>query len=125
MLGGVTERPSPNHDARPRGAEIDMLIVHYTGMKSAGAALDRLCDPASKVGAHYLIDEDATIYRLAPEERRARPVTLPFMNLESIINRSHLISSLLSFVCTCTEHEPKSNHCKPIDLIVIIRSIDY
>ncbi len=71
MLGGAIERPLPNHDARPRGAEIDMLIVHYTGMNSAGAALERLCDPASKVGAHYLIDEDATIYRLAPEERRA------------------------------------------------------
>ncbi len=67
----ATERPSPNHDARPAGARVDMLILHYTGMASAEAALARLCDPASRVGAHYLVDEDGTICRLAPEERRA------------------------------------------------------
>ena len=67
----MIERPSPNHDARPTGAHVDMLILHYTGMTSAEAALARLCDPASGVGAHYLVDDDATIYRLAPEERRA------------------------------------------------------
>ncbi len=68
---GATERPSPNHDARPAGAQVDMLILHYTGMASAEAALARLCDPASGVGAHYLVDEDGTICRLVSEERRA------------------------------------------------------
>ncbi len=48
-----------------------MLILHYTGMASAEAALERLCDPASRVGVHYLVDEDGTICRLAPEARRA------------------------------------------------------
>lgn len=48
-----------------------MLILHYTGMASAVAALDRLCDPAAKVSAHYLIDEDGTLVALVPEERRA------------------------------------------------------
>jgi N-acetylmuramoyl-L-alanine amidase len=64
------ERPSPNHDSRD-GAAIDMLVLHYTGMTSAEAALDRLCDPAAKVSAHYLIDEDGTVYALVPEDRRA------------------------------------------------------
>lgn len=68
---GIIERPSPNHDARPRGQAVDMLLLHYTGMKSARAALDRLCDPAAKVGAHYCIDEDGTVYRLVHEDRRA------------------------------------------------------
>lgn len=63
------DRPSPNHDARP-GA-VDMLIVHYTGMESAAAALDRLCSPEAKVSAHYLIDEDGTVWRLVAEQRRA------------------------------------------------------
>src|SRR5208283_3912019 len=31
----------------------------------------RLCDPAAKVSAHYLIDEDGTVYSLVPEEMRA------------------------------------------------------
>ena len=64
------ERPSPNHDARG-GAAIDMLVLHYTGMAGAEAALDRLCDPAAKVSAHYLIDEDGAVYALVPEDRRA------------------------------------------------------
>ena len=48
-----------------------MLVLHYTGMVGAEAALDRLCDPAAKVSAHYLIDEDGTVFALVPEERRA------------------------------------------------------
>ncbi|MGB1547820.1 MAG: N-acetylmuramoyl-L-alanine amidase, partial [Alphaproteobacteria bacterium] len=67
----VLEHPSPNHEPRPEGAAIDTLILHYTGMKTAEAALARLCDPATKVSAHYLIDETGRIYALVPEERRA------------------------------------------------------
>jgi N-acetylmuramoyl-L-alanine amidase len=62
-------RPSPNHG--PRRAAVDMLVLHYTGMESAAAALDRLCDPASEVSAHYLIEEDGTVWHLVPEDRRA------------------------------------------------------
>jgi N-acetylmuramoyl-L-alanine amidase len=62
--------PSPNQDDRG-GAAIDMLVLHYTGMKTAKAALERLCDPAAKVSAHYTVDEDGTIYSHVPEARRA------------------------------------------------------
>lgn len=48
-----------------------MLILHYTGMVSAAAALDRLCDPAARVSAHYVVEEDGKIWQLVPEERRA------------------------------------------------------
>jgi N-acetylmuramoyl-L-alanine amidase len=64
------DRPSPNHDERG-GASIDMLVLHYTGMPSGEAALQRLCDPAAKVSAHYTIDEDGTVYAHVPEARRA------------------------------------------------------
>jgi N-acetylmuramoyl-L-alanine amidase len=67
----VIERPSPNHNARPANTPIDILLLHYTGMETAEAALERLCDPEAKVSAHYTIDEDGTIYRHVPEERRA------------------------------------------------------
>jgi len=63
------ERPSPNHDARDE--PVDMLVLHYTGMKTAQEALARLCDPASKVSAHYTIDRDGSVYAHVPEERRA------------------------------------------------------
>jgi len=67
----IIERPSPNHDARPDGVEVDLLLLHYTGMKTGEAALERLCDPAAKVSAHYCVEEDGRIFQLVPEERRA------------------------------------------------------
>ena len=67
----IIERRSPNHDERPAGAAIDILVLHYTGMKTAEEALARLCDPAARVSAHYTIDRDGTIYAHVPEERRA------------------------------------------------------
>ena len=66
----IAERPSPNRDKRAAG-RVDMLVFHYTGMATAAAALDRLCDPAAKVSAHYLIDEDGAIIRLVAEAERA------------------------------------------------------
>ena len=65
------ECPSPNHGPRPDGIAVDILLLHYTGMKSGRAALDRLLDPEAKVSAHYMIDEDGTVYRLVDEARRA------------------------------------------------------
>jgi N-acetylmuramoyl-L-alanine amidase len=67
----IVDRPSPNHDARPEGQVVDILVLHYTDMASAEAALVRMTDPAARVSAHYCIDEDGTTYRLVPEERRA------------------------------------------------------
>jgi len=80
------DRPSPNHDARPDGAVIDMLVLHYTGMTSAEAALERLCDPAAKVSSHYTIDEDGTVYAHVPEARRAWHAGLSFWAGETDVN---------------------------------------
>ncbi len=65
------ETPSPNFDERNCRRPVDMVVLHYTGMPSAEAALKRLTDPQSKVSAHYVVGEDGTIYRLVPEEKRA------------------------------------------------------
>ena len=67
----MSRRNSPNHDPRPAGAIVEMLILHYTGMANAGAALDRMCDPNAKVSAHYLVHEDGAIVQLVDEARRA------------------------------------------------------
>jgi len=61
--------PSPNFDART--APPDMIVLHYTGMQTGQAALDRLRDPEAKVSAHYLIEEDGRVFSLVAEERRA------------------------------------------------------
>ncbi len=67
----VIERPSPNCEPRPANTAIDMLILHYTGMESAAAALMRMCDPVARVSAHYMIDEDGEVTRLVQETMRA------------------------------------------------------
>ena len=63
------DSPSPNFDARR--SPPDMIILHYTGMQSAQAALDRLTDPEAKVSAHYMVAEDGEVFALVPEARRA------------------------------------------------------
>jgi N-acetylmuramoyl-L-alanine amidase len=70
----IRDNPSPNHGDRgapPHLRPINMLVLHYTGMPSAGAALERLCDPAAQVSSHYLVEEDGAVWRLVPELRRA------------------------------------------------------
>ncbi|GLS46639.1 N-acetylmuramoyl-L-alanine amidase [Methylobacterium brachythecii] len=62
--------PSPNHGERKDGP-LDMLILHYTGMANAQVALERLCEAAAQVSAHYLVFEDGRIAQLVPERRRA------------------------------------------------------
>lgn len=65
----IVEAPSPNHDERT--LPVTMIVLHYTGMQDAASAIARLRDPAAKVSAHYVVDEDGTILRLVDEERRA------------------------------------------------------
>ncbi len=83
---GVVERPSPNFDARPDGAPIDMLILHYTGMRTAEEALARLCDAQARVSAHYTIDCDGSVYRHVAEEMRAWHAGLSFWAGERNVN---------------------------------------
>ena len=67
----MIERPSPNFSQRPPGFDIDILLLHYTGMETAESGIERLCDPESKVSSHYVIDEDGTTYCLVPEDATA------------------------------------------------------
>ncbi len=71
MSLAIRDLASPNQDERPAGAPIDMIVLHYTGMQTARAAIERLRDPAARVSAHYLVDEDGGVLRLVAEQRRA------------------------------------------------------
>jgi N-acetylmuramoyl-L-alanine amidase len=82
----IRQRPSPNHGPRPAPQRVDMLILHYTGMTSAAAALERLCDPAAEVSAHYLVEEDGTVWQLVDEARRAWHAGRAFWAGETDIN---------------------------------------
>ncbi|WP_438753244.1 N-acetylmuramoyl-L-alanine amidase [Pararhizobium sp. O133] len=63
--------PSPNHGERVGVQAPDMIILHYTGMETAAAALDWLCREESQVSSHYFVHEDGRVDQLVPESRRA------------------------------------------------------
>jgi len=66
----ILTHSSPNFDDR-KGEPVDMLVLHYTDMLSATAAIDHLCKAESRVSAHYVVAEDGEVFRLVDEEKRA------------------------------------------------------
>lgn len=64
-------RPSANHGPRRGGVRPSLVVLHYTAMQSAGAALERLSSPDHEVSAHYLIAEDGCVFRMVDEAHRA------------------------------------------------------
>ncbi len=63
--------PSPNHGERNGFARPNCIILHYTGMATAEAAIARLRDPASELSSHYVVEETGRVVQLVPEARRA------------------------------------------------------
>ncbi|PDQ17234.1 N-acetylmuramoyl-L-alanine amidase [Mesorhizobium sanjuanii] len=64
-------RVSPNFGPRRETTRPDMIVLHYTGMKTGSGAEAWLCDPASEVSAHYLVHEDGQIVQMVRESDRA------------------------------------------------------
>jgi N-acetylmuramoyl-L-alanine amidase len=81
---------SPNVEPRRGGMKPDIIVLHYTGMESASAARDWLCNPLSGVSCHYLVDEEGSIIQMVDEEMRAWHAGLSSWRGTSDIN-SHSI----------------------------------
>ncbi len=88
----LIDAPSPVFNER--ALPIDMIVLHYTGMRTGAAALAKLRDAAPRRGdyaadmpaewaegdpndalgaasAHYLVEEDGRIFAVVPEDKRA------------------------------------------------------
>jgi len=63
--------PSPNHGERRGFLRPQYVILHYTGMSTAEAAITLLRDPSAEVSSHYVVDEGGRVVQLTPESRRA------------------------------------------------------
>jgi len=70
-VSDVLWHPSPNFTPRRDGLTPTLVVLHYTAMHSAEAALERLCDQAAEVSAHYLIGRDGRLWQLVEEDQRA------------------------------------------------------
>jgi len=79
---------SPNHDERPPGTELSLVVLHSISLppgEYGGEAIERLftncLDPqahpyfreicALKVSAHFLVRRDGSVVQFVPVERRA------------------------------------------------------
>lgn len=69
-MSKILKRPSPNHDSRG-GADIDILLMHYTGMQTGEEAIERLCNKEAGVSSHYVVEEGGRIFQLVEEADRA------------------------------------------------------
>ncbi|HEY9854119.1 MAG TPA: N-acetylmuramoyl-L-alanine amidase [Stenomitos sp.] len=70
----VTWMPSPNFDARPEGAVIDMIVIHDTetpGVRDCRTISRHFASPKSRVSAHYIIGKDGEIAQCVPDDLRA------------------------------------------------------
>jgi N-acetylmuramoyl-L-alanine amidase len=70
-LPEAIQRPSPNCGPRRDGLHPHLIVLHFTAMTSAEAALARLCDPGAQVSAHYLIGRDGRLWQMVDERARA------------------------------------------------------
>lgn len=86
IMTGIVELPSPNCRERDPGSVIDTLMLHYTGMQSGQAAIDRLRDPQAQVSSHYVVEEDGRIVRLVPELLRAAHAGISFWRGRTMLN---------------------------------------
>ena len=82
--------PSPNYDERKQGRVPDLILLHYTGMQTGEAALQRLCSPDSNVSAHYVVFENGRIVQCVPEAFRAWHAGMSFWAGEADINSSSI-----------------------------------
>lgn len=62
-------KPSPNFN--DRALPISMIVLHYTGMKDAASAIERMTSAEGGVSAHYCITEEGEIVQMVREEDRA------------------------------------------------------
>ncbi len=83
-------RPAANMEPRKEGKRPSMLLMHYTGMASAEAAVNWLCAPQSRVSCHYLVDEAGRITQMVPEAMRAWHAGEGFWAGETDINSASI-----------------------------------
>jgi N-acetylmuramoyl-L-alanine amidase len=82
--------PSLNIEPRKHGKTPSIILLHYTGMKTAEAACTWLCNPKSKVSCHYLVDEKGKIFQMVDETMRAWHAGIASWKGESDINSASI-----------------------------------
>lgn len=72
----IIQRPTVNYNDRAGNVDPNLIIVHYTGTKTADDAaayyLNQVKDEAAgPISPHYMIDGDGTVYQFVDDAKRA------------------------------------------------------
>ena len=68
----IKRNPSPNYAEKTRKkTRIKFVIIHYTGMQSEIASINRLKNSKAKVSCHYLINRKGEIIQMVNENKVA------------------------------------------------------
>ena len=79
---------SPNFDQKKRlKKNIRFIIIHYTGMESEKAAMNRLTNIQSNVSSHYFITKNGNIKLLVPELYIAWHAGISKWKSQSLMNK--------------------------------------
>lgn len=70
MTSDIVYKRSPNQEDRA-GAAVVAVVLHYDASPSDSATVNWLCDPASKVSAHYHIGRSGAITQMVSLDRVA------------------------------------------------------
>ena len=82
---------SPNFNSKKRQKkDVRFIILHYTGMKSEKAAINRLTNIQSKVASHYLITKNGKIINLVPDLYIAWHAGISFWKNFNSLNKSSI-----------------------------------
>lgn len=82
--------PSPNFGDRKGTEAPSYIILHYTAMDTAQAAIERLCAPEHEVSAHYVVDAFGQVTQLVDDRQRAWHAGRSYWRGETDLN-SHSI----------------------------------
>lgn len=86
----IHARPSPNFNDRPENEVINCIVIHYTDYLVFEDFLACHLDPASKLSAHYLINDDGQIYQLVADEKRAWHAGVSHWNGRDNVNHNSI-----------------------------------
>jgi len=112
-MTGHTFVASPNFNSRT--APPDMVVLHYTDMADVKAAEAWLCNPESRVSAHYLITAGGDVIQMVREEDRAWHAGVSFWDGDADVNGRSIGIELDS-----PGHRPHAPHFPPAQIDALV-----
>ena len=93
----IVETPTPACSARPAGAKITTLVMHYTAIESRADVVEGFMHPANEKSAHYVVDLDGTVIRMVPEAKKAWHAGVSTWNGADDVNRVSVGIEVVNF----------------------------